>query len=96
MNDCAKPAISASLATLLIMTMVIDADKKQIKSMQDQNTSLQSQFGEMQQQAIKDAFEAKKAALVAEETARLKTVEAEEAKKKYTDMINNLKNKGCK
>jgi hypothetical protein len=74
---------------LLLASLYYDRQDGQITALQAQNRESQSQVGQFLADAADDARDAKKAALLAEEAARIKIVELDAEKKR-------LAAKGCK
>ena len=91
MNSCALANIIVLAIALLGASLLTDATDKQIAALQGQNKALQDQLIQMQADAVNDARDAKKAALVAEETARIKLLEVEALKKSLLEQKKSCK-----
>lgn len=89
MNNCLKSNIVVLALTMLGISLFTDNTDRQLKALQDQVSTKDEMLAQALNDALNDARDAKKAALVSEETAKIKTQEAEALKK-------SLLAKGCK
>jgi ABC-type iron transport system FetAB permease component len=88
-NSCLKSNIAVLAIAMLGISLFTDNTEQQIKALQDQVTSKDEMLAQSLNDALNDARDAKKAALIAEETARIKIAGTEALKK-------SLLAKGCK